>query len=422
MRRSPPRLSETTTGQSWLKQFNADDQSAAADMLDAMLLLNAEQVSRAIRSALTQLGASRPNHRRRLALYAERKLGGKPIFTESRKPDRAGRVRLTGYGRNVAPIQPIRGGTRVGSEGLIANLIAQVVKSSGASVFVDHPGPDRIRGKSRPTQTIVIVTDLIGSGRRVLGWLDAFWAVRSVKSWVSLGLVDFAVVSAVSTDEGRAAVRRHRLKPRVLTTYAAPVISAESRSPKAADWRRLIETAGPSQGRGADREGYGEEPCLVAFSYRLPNNTPALIHGTDPSVPWRALYEGGIPEDLHKTFGMRDEVEMLVVAAESLGVITAVGLTAKELRSVLVLSLVGGRLKLGQEEAIARETQLPLPEVEAVLGEAKREGLLDGDGRLTQAGQLMLLAGLVSDRKRPTVHSNAEPYYPKSLRVPPTPV
>jgi len=66
MRRSPPRLSETTTGQSWLKQFNADDQSAAADLLDAMLLLNAEQVSRAIRSALTKLGNSRLNHRRRL--------------------------------------------------------------------------------------------------------------------------------------------------------------------------------------------------------------------------------------------------------------------------------------------------------------------------------------------------------------------
>jgi len=209
-------------------------------------------------------------------------------------------------------------------------------------------------------------------------------------------------------------VRRHRFKPVVLTTYAAPIIPARSRSPKAAAWRRLIETFGPPQGRGADREGYGEEPCLVAFSYRIPNNTPALIHKTDRSVPWRALYDGGIPEDMQKAFGMRDEMEMLVLAAESVGVVTAVGLTAKELRSVLILSLVGGRLKPGQEEAIARETQLPLPEVEAVLGEAKQEGLLDRDGRLTQAGQLMLLAGLTGERKRPTVHSNAEPYYPKS--------
>lgn len=422
MRPRQPKLSETDTGQAWLGQFNEADQPAAAALLDAMLLLNTEQVSQAIRTQLRDLGGSRWGRKRRLALYAERKLGGKAIFTEKLSPDRQGRLRRRAYGRNVSSIAPIRGGTRVGSEGIIANLISQVVQAEGGAVFANHPGPDRIRGKTGPTQTIVIVTDLIGSGRRILGWLDALWASRSVRSWVSLKLLDFAVVAAVSTRAGEEAIRRHRLKPVVRAMYMAPVVPARSKDPDEESWRRIIRTEGPSAGRGAGRGGYGADPCLVAFSYRIPNNTPALIHQTDPAVPWRALYEGGIPSDLDEAFGIRDLQAVMDAAAESAGVPLSLGLSPKQQLTVLVLSLIKGRLRPGQAEAIAQETQLPLPDVQGVLAEAATKGLLDPKGRLTGVGQKTVLAGRSGDRRRPVVPTSAEPYYPGTLRVPRAPV
>lgn len=73
-------LSVYPTSASWLSQFPATHQPAAAAMLDAMLLLNAEQVSAALRSQLYSLANARTGRRRRIALYAEREYGaGEPF-------------------------------------------------------------------------------------------------------------------------------------------------------------------------------------------------------------------------------------------------------------------------------------------------------------------------------------------------------
>ncbi|HJV40036.1 phosphoribosyltransferase-like protein, partial [Caulobacter sp.] len=264
MRRRHQPLSETPTGKAWIGQFGAADQAAAASLLDAMLLLNAEHVSQALRTELRALGERRPVRTRRLALYAERKLGGAPFFAEAMTPDDQGKLRLRAHGRNFTPVRPVRGGTRVGSEATIANVFSQLVGGAGGErIFVNSPGPDRIRAKIRPVQTIVIVTDLIGSGQRILTWLDALWKIKSVKSWVSRGLVDFAVVAVAATRSGEAKVRAHRLQPTVKKVYVAPVVSAISTDPVVVEWRRLIATVGPASGRGAARGGFGDEPCLV---------------------------------------------------------------------------------------------------------------------------------------------------------------
>jgi len=412
-------LSETPTGKAWIGQFKDADQAAATSLLNAMFLLNAEHVSQALRTELRTLGEGRLARKRRLALYAERKLGGEPFFAEEMKADREGKMRLRAVGRNFTPVRPIRGGTRVGSEATIANVFSQLVSGRGGErIFINSPGPDRIRGKTGPAQTIVIVTDLVGSGRRILTWLDALWKIKSVKSWVSRRLVDFTVVAVAATRSGEAAIRAHRLKPTVRKVYVAPVISAASKDPNVVEWRRLIATVGPSSGRGAARGGFGDEPCLVAFSYRIPNNTPALIHESDPKVPWRALYQGGIPDDLASAFGVLDEREVVNAAIEATGVSLSPDLSLKEQRTVLVLSQIKGRLKPGQSEAIAQDTQMSLPTVESTLTEAKTRGLLDEQGRLTDAGQMTVRSGQAGDRKRPVVPTEAEPYYPWAPRVP----
>jgi hypothetical protein len=56
-------LSKTAAGRAWLGQFANTDQSAAAELLDAMLLLDAEQVASAQRSGLEELVAERRERR-----------------------------------------------------------------------------------------------------------------------------------------------------------------------------------------------------------------------------------------------------------------------------------------------------------------------------------------------------------------------
>lgn len=177
MSKRPP-LSSYPTARAWLRQFSAVHQPAAAGLLDALLLLNEEQVSAALRAQLYAMADTRRGRRRRIALYAEREFGGAPAFKTELVLDAGGRLRRRAVGRRgPEPVKPIRGGGRVGSEGLVAFVISQAV-GTRPNIFMNHPGPDLIRGKTAPPATIAIVADFIGSGSRVREVLDAFWKVH----------------------------------------------------------------------------------------------------------------------------------------------------------------------------------------------------------------------------------------------------
>lgn len=408
-------LSSYPTAQSWLKQFATADQPSAKSMLDSLLLLNEEQVSASIRSQLYALAASRHGRRRRIALYAEREFGGAPAFKVEMIPDADGQPRRRSVGRKgPAPVSPVRGSGRVGSEGLIAFVISQAHETKPGS-FMNHPGPDLLRGKTSPAGSIGIVTDFIGSGSRVCGMLDAFWAVPSVRSWVSRKWIDFKVIAAAATVAGVAKVKRHRLGPEVLFQHVAPTISSHPDFKQAAEWLTLIEKYGPDAGRGASRYGFGGDTALVAFNYRLPNNTPALLHRTHGG--WRALYDGAAPDDFRPAFGVRAPAEVIGQAAEITGIAISDDLSPEIAAMVLVLSLLRGRWHPRSQVALAERTGMAVPDVMDVLARALKGGFINGSGRLTDPGQALLAAGRRSERKRPLVATNPEPYYPLALRT-----
>src|SRR3954469_1276290 len=133
-----PRLNATETGRLWISQFAIQDRLKAAALLDEMLLLNDQEVTG---SLLWLLGEYVPNAgpSERVALYAEREFGGERPFVVACVPDETGRVRRRAIGRNgPAPVKPLRGSSRVGSEGMVAFVISQAVKS-WPKVFLNHP-------------------------------------------------------------------------------------------------------------------------------------------------------------------------------------------------------------------------------------------------------------------------------------------
>lgn len=414
---TPAPLSTYLTSQTWLSQFSRSDadRAAAAALLDAMLLLNEEQVSAAIRMQLYRFADKRRGRRRRVALYGEREFTDRTFFTSELLPDREGRLRLRAVGRSGPPaVKPMRGSTRVGSEGMIASVIATVVESR-PDVFMNNPGPDRIRGKTAPASSIVIVTDFIGSGTRVSKILDAMHAVPSVRAWRSFGLVDFHVIAAAGAAAGLERVRRHVLHPQVSAEHIAPTVGSRGWVQERA-WSRLVGDYGPATGRGAGRWGFRASAALIGFSYRLPNNTPALLHQSEGG--WRALFTGAAPLDLRPAFGLRTDEDALEAASEATGVALAPGLAAADGVTVLLLSLMRGRWRRGKELVLAERTGLPAPTVLETLRRAVRNGLLLSNGRLTDAGYALLEAGRRGERRRPDIPTNPDPYYPQNLRAP----
>ena len=409
-------LSTFPIAQAWLAQFDAIDRRTAGKMLDAMLLLNEEQVSSALRSQLYALADSRHGKRRRVALYAEREFGGAPVFSVDMVADASGRLRRRSIGRKgPAPIKPVRGSGRVGSEGLVAFVISQA-RATKPNSFLNHPGPDLLRGKTKPSGSIGIVTDFIGSGSRVRDMLDAFWAVPSIRSWVSKKWIDFKVIAAAATAAGVENVRRHRLRPHVSFQHVAPTIVSFPDWQEATKWLRLIEHYGPDAGRGASRYGFGGNGALVAFNYRIPNNTPAFLHCTYGD--WRALYDGAAPDDLRPAFGIRARSEVIRQAAGDIGVEVADDLPPDDAALLLVLILLRGRWRAGAEIALAERTGMAVPDIMDILVRALKGSFINSSGRLTDAGQALLAAGRRSERQRPVIATNPAPYYPLMLRTP----
>lgn len=409
-------LSQTATGQNWINQFGISDQPAAAAMLDSMLLLNEEQVVTSIRTALDRVARGPRHHGKRIALYAEREFQEAAMFPSKFEPDRDGKLRLRAFGRNgPAAVKPVRGRSRVGSEGLLA-FVASQQKDAWPKIYMNHPGPDRLRGKTAPAGEIVILTDFIGSGKRIRSMLDKFWVVPTVRSWVSRNLIKFRVIAAATTNSGLLKVRSHRLRPQIIHEWIAPTVSWETSSIWLFEWTKLIESYGPPSGRGTGRYGYGDQAALIAFSYRIPNNTPALIHKSQGG--WHALYEGPAPPDLHALFGVKDVSQIIDTAAAENGIALTSTLTEDERRMALTLGLLRGRWQSGSETALASRTGLPLPVVMDTLREALKKQLITPEARLTDEGYAFLRQSGSQERGKPIIATHAKPYYPENLRVP----
>ena len=410
-----PRLSRTRSATEWLKQFRAADQEVAASLLDALLLLNEDDVASSIRSELRKLARVRTGARRRVALYTEREFAETSFFKSEQRPGRDGIVRTRAVGNAGPPaVRPLRGRTRVGSEGWTASIVSQAVEASPA-IYLNNPGPDRIR--RHRVGLIVIVTDFIGSGTRVRTMIDKFVKVPSVRAWLSNDWVRFAIVAAAGTAVGIRAVKFHRTAPSVLITYVVPTLGSFPDRSVVAKWRWLMGHYGPRRARGAGPEGYGDSGALVAFSHRVPNNTPLLLH--QGARGWSPLFVGPPSDDLRASFGLAPlgtRVESAAAAAKV--TLLSDDLTPEEGRMVIILRAIRGRWRQGQEVEFAERTGFTVTEILDAKAFALTAELLTLQGRLTEEGQKLAHAGVARTHRRPDIPTRSGMYYPQSLRAP----
>lgn len=409
-----PNLSRSEPARAWIKQFRAEDQMSAARLVDALILLNDEDVAAAIRSELKNLAILRREKRRKVALYAEREYAESAIFNSKFMPGRDGKIRMRAFGdKGPLAVNPVRGKARVGSEGWIAFLISQA-KESSPTAFLNHPGPDRIR--RHKVGLIAIVTDFIGSGERVLTTLDKFMRVPTVRSWVANRWVGFVVVAAAGSKKGVERVSNHRTVPSVRVTHIVPSLDNYYDQVVAEEWRDLMRRYGPREARGAGPLGFDDGGTLVALSYRTPNNTPLLLHAEGKG--WKPLFEGPIDQEMRPAFGLPPLHVRVRLATLTTAKMLDPDLSGPEARMILVLRSIRGHWRQGQEIALSEMANLTVPEVLEAVERARNLNLLNEAGRLTDNGQQLVHAGTKKSRRRPDIPTRPELYYPLQLRAP----
>jgi len=405
----------------WLSQFDIRDQERAAKLVSRFLLVSHDEFHDNLRALLTARARVHPGP---VALYAERELPkrfGVPnrLFKEPNSKVK----RAVGIGPQ--PVKPTRGyDPDVGSEGLVAQLITELCRTD-PNKYINHPGPDEIRRKK--VRCFLLVTDLVGSGRRARTYLEAAWRVRSVRSWWSLRLMRFEVVAYATTDRGRTVVERHPSAPKLSHVVPCPTIDTVFARPDATSMKNLCIHY-DSTSRDVDESlGVGGLGTLIAFAHGVPNNAPRIFHKA--GTRWTPLFPARVTSSIpSKHFGTKTTADAIrtrlgELRHRALARGAWLDVASNETRKAFLVMAATSRPP-HTDEMLAIRTGLTVIEIEDVCRSLIDLGWMTDSRRLTDAGygQLRHAAGTEGnnvDLQAGTMVKSAEPpYYPQSLRSP----
>ncbi|WP_432444480.1 phosphoribosyltransferase-like protein [Rhizobium leguminosarum] len=263
----------------------------------------------------------------------------------------------------------------------------------------------------------MLVTDFIGSGDRIVDFLNAAWRVRSVRSWWSrrnsAGLT-FDVVAFSGTIEGIERVRSHSCQPSVHVSMVCPTIRSVLPPSKADEIEAFCIKYMPP--RLADEAlGYGRTGALIGFSHSMPNNAPAIFWKKfgrkDPLFPSRVTMGVGSP--FSAATGTHAEQNRL-------GAVIGVESTGQPAQAITVETIVLTALRRGPRlsEAISGRLGLNLLVIEETLLKLKELQWINGRNQLTERGRLILTRLEENSAPKPLPKSRNGYYFPESLRVP----
>lgn len=405
-------LSSTSTGKAWLQNFDEADRPVATKLVDALMLVSANEFDSKIVRMLSEVEGQARINRECIALYSEREMIANeydevpPFFPESEFG------RATGAGIQPVVADPKR--QSIGSEGIVATLISKFC-AAHRDTALSHPGPDQLR-KQR-VRKIVLVTDFIGSGRRIARMLDAFWKVATIRSWASYKLIAFEVVCYSATDCGQSTVKRHRTKPNVRTFAACPTLRETFKGP---ELREIEELCSKYPKKSRDWMGFGGVGSLIAFSHGIPNNAPQIFHSSRGG--WRPLFVGRSTQ-MTELNAVADTAEEIAARSRALlrvrnaqHVLSTVQ-GEEWTHTMMVLLTVRGGARAPM--TVSARTRIPLDSVTRVLTLATTAGWLSPNMRLTNIGRrelrsLLRWGGSATELAFP----HSELYFPKQLRAP----
>jgi hypothetical protein len=406
-------LSETSTGASWLGRFGASEIEIAAELIDQVLLVSRNDFVAGLRELLDELAGQPGDHKQQMALYAERPVktvfDAIPAYFPNSRHGRAA-------GAGVPPIIVDPRDQEVGSEGIVAQFITDYCRRN-RTIALAHPGPTKMR--QAKVREIVIVTDFIGSGNRLIKMLDAFRYVATLRSWRSYGLIHFVVVAYSGTISGITAVRLHKLRPEVRVRMGCPTIANTFHGAQRTQIESLCK-AYPI--KHSDPLGYEESAALIAFAHGCPNNVPPILHSR--ASGWIPLFAGRSTSNASDAFPPEGDALVLDQRAKRLLGIREARLTLMSLdqkrwiSTMLILSAAEVGLRTTAD--ISSRTHLTFAQVTSLVALANDALWLNETGRLTRLGRNELARLRKRRKQTPALPSgtNNNYYYPTQLRTP----
>ena len=353
---SPLMIDTSLEIQEWLSQFPESQRTTAKLLLSRLQFVSRDVYSAWLREVVEKLPSGKI-----YALYSVRKLND-----EDRLWDEKGEV--------VA-----RPGHSQGSEDLVYSLVASLARAK-PKTLLDHSSLTELRCKK--VHDYLLIDDSIGSGDRVLGFINVMLSHPSFLSWWSFGIVKIHVLSFARFREAEAkiiakikgsdhGIRKYRKSSKVEFT-SEMVYSTDGLEERWGNNHKQIRQFCLEQTKILKkfRLGYGEVMANLVFDHSVPNNIPGVLWFTKDK--WRGLMSGrAIPGWL-----------LNLLKQTSLSVSQKAILKSNQVIQLLAL------IKGGVRSSISIATRLCVDHKYAIalIGSAQEMGLLTPQVRLTAAG------------------------------------
>jgi hypothetical protein len=395
----PTRLSDTEDGRRWLGNFLPDDVPTATMLLDSLHVVSEVTFRAGLKQLLTDV-IWHDTTVEPVVLYPVRPPPAEPDYVEP------------------APDRPF--GPTDGSEHLAANIISEVVQTHERrrQVSALASQPELRDGKCR---TIILVDDYLGSGDSIIAYLDRWWANSTIRSWRSLRLIRFLIVTYGCSTLAQERLRNHRLVDDLRwVEFGLDFTSATWTTQEREAIRDLCR-------RYADKKsmalGYKASEGLFVMGHTLPNNIPRIFRiGKRPNRPWVGFFPSGhrrlTSAQEEALAGYRPESEFTSVAERLRHPRLIEGFLADTPNARSLLLVLAALTRPPRtDDWLVSELGLTIFELQNLLWVGKHLGLLDGHRHLTDLGRAALHHAKTRARRvRPHLEGNDAPYYPVALR------
>jgi hypothetical protein len=295
--------------QNWIAQFDEPDRVLAAELIRSLTVVSTTEVQVTLFSLLDGL---RNRFQGPVACFAVRPVPHGKYFSDSKRDYRSKRpkpyysrasrprkARKAGDGSEAVVAEAVIAKTGDGSEAVIAKtgvgseaVLAKIITNytRGRSDSLDHPSPQEMALKK--VRHLIMVDDIVGSGQRAWDFIRAVRRHRTIKSWISTGLIHLHYVAYAASDAGEQTINRFRRPPVTLHFSMRPThgrhLWTEPMYKDMVELCRRYALRTENEWMIDKSIGYGAEFATMVFEYSCPNNTPALLWHSCPN--WDPLF------------------------------------------------------------------------------------------------------------------------------------
>lgn len=400
-----PNLLLTELGRKWLEQFNKEDHPRIRQLTDALALVSLQEFERSLQRLIEKFAKESAGP---VALYAAREV-----------PEDSGLC----FREGGSGLDSVEDGSDLGSEARVATLIRQLCRTQEERLL-RQPSIESLL--EHRVHDVIVVDDILGSGRRAWSYLDQLWQDSTAKSWWSYKKIRFTVLAYAGTADGIKYVSRHPCKPKVEVHRYCPTLNG---LPWPREHLRLAKLLCKQYSKKyqlkGNFQGYGSTAALLVFEHGCPNNVPNIFWADSKKegMVWQPLFPGRasvaetasvFPSEL----AARTPISVLLAAGQErvAGALSSVVQRPLPQSIIITLALLGRGIN--RVEAIAHATNLSVDGCKLLLETCIAEGLVSPRRRLTDAGaaELRGIASAVKPRMNDVLELGDDCYYPKSLR------